>query len=283
MFSSDANFELQVRPRGRSAADEYYHQGNWFIEGREGNNYTLWFNNRTNHRVMVILSVDGLDVCKGQPAGPNSDGYIVDALSSIEIPGWKLDNQNAAEFYFSGIGKSYASVSNANTNNVGVIGAMVFREQAQYVNPFPGWTTGVVTAGGIDPGNWAGQSMIYNGGMMSGITRGTATSHPGVACSSTVGMNTVGMNSVQLCASGASPGVGTGFGNSTQFKTAEVQFIRANVSIPDALMVVYYNSARNLQRMGIQLRTKRSRYDTSNASAFPGYTTGCTPPSGWTK
>ena len=69
MFSSDANFELQIRPRGRSAADEYYHQGNWFIEGREGNNYTLWFNNRTNHRVMAIFSVDGLDVCKGQPAG----------------------------------------------------------------------------------------------------------------------------------------------------------------------------------------------------------------------
>lgn len=262
MYSSDNNFELQIRPRGRSAADEYCHNGAVFIEGREGSNYTLWFNNRSHSRVMAIFSVDGLDTCKGQPAGPNSDGYLVDAHSSIEIPGWKLDSQSAAEFYFSGIGKSYANASGANTNNVGVIGAMVFREQPQFgmYNAF--YDQGWASAGMMQPIRGMGYSGTQMGNSLS---------------------SSIGMNSVQVCASGTSQSVGTGFGNSTQFKTAEVPFIRANPSVPDALLVIYYNSANNLRKMGIQLRTRSTRYDNSSAQAFPGYTTGCTPPPGWTK
>lgn len=281
----NSQFELQVRPNGRAAADEYYHQGNWFIEGREGSRYTIWFKNNLPVRVMAIFSVDGLDVCKGQPAGPDSDGYIVDAYSSIEVPGWKLDGNTAAEFFFAGIGKSYASASGANTNNVGVIGAMVFREkdrQAYAYPAFPGYGMNPLTYAnnGMYPNN-----MVYSGSVASSAASATPNSlrsiqistsgwDESVACS-----NTVGMNSVQAVAQS----VGTGFGDATQFKTTQVTFERANATVPDALMVLYYNSAKNLQKMGIQLRTKSNRYDTSNtAQAFPGYTTGCTPPPGWT-
>lgn len=265
----NSQFELQVRPNGRAAADEYYHQGNWFIEGREGSRYTLWFKNNLPVRVMAIFSVDGLDVCKGQPAGLDSDGYIVDAYSSIEVPGWKLDGNTAAEFFFAGIGKSYASASGANTNNVGVIGAMVFREKNVQANPaFPGYGVHPLTYG--DTGQYTNNKW---GG--TPILRGSSA-----ACSNTMGgtVNVVGQNSIQAVAQS----VGTGFGDATQFKTSQVAFERANPTVPDALMVLYYNSAKNLQKMGIQLRTKSNRYDSSKAQAFPGYTTGCTPPPGWT-
>lgn len=273
MYDTNGNFELQVCPNGRASADEYLHQGSIFIEGREGSKYTLRFHNRTHRRVMVILSVDGLDVIKGQPAGPNSDGYLVDAQSSIEIPGWTLDNQTAAEFYFARIGKSYASASGANTNNVGVIGAMVFREKEirYYPQPFYSNPYSIATSG------WAGS----DSGMLSasGITRSTSNRRVDQTNS---GWNTVGMNSVKASSS-VTQSVGTGFGDATQFNTSTVQFERAHPTVPDALMVMYYNTARNLQKMGIQIRTKSSRYDSSNAQAFPAYTNvnGCKPPPGW--
>ena len=250
-----SQYELQARPNGRACADEYYHQGNTFIEGREGSKYTIWFKNNTNQRVMAIVSVDGLDVCKGQPAGPDSNGYLVNPGSSIEIPGWKLDDQTAAEFYFAKIGKSYAHASGANSNNVGVIGAMVFREKQYYHSPY------MLTARGIASG---------------GIASGTTTSVFGSAALCSIN-NVQSVNMV-------SQSVGTGFGDATQFATSVVNFEKANPTIPDAVMVIYYNSARNLQKMGIQLKSKSTRYDnTSTAQAFPGYSTGCTPPPGWNK
>lgn len=286
-----SQFELQVRPNGRAAADEYYHEGNTWIEGREGSKYTIWFKNNTNHRVMAIISVDGLDVCKGQPAGPDSDGYLVDPNSSIEIPGWKLDNQTAAEFYFAKIGKSYSHASGANSNNVGVIGVMVFREKLYYASPYTylgqaglnslSWTAsgsgivkdGIVTAGGVTR-SAAINNIVPNGGYSTSIAcSGVLNSWQE---SSVVGQNTVGMNTV-------GQSVGTGFGDATSFNTSQVNFERAHSTVPDAVMVLYYNSFRNLQRMGIQLKSKSTRYNNSTAQAFPGYTTGCTPPPGWTK
>lgn len=279
----NSQFELQVRPNGRGAADEYFHNGNWFIEGREGSRYTLYFKNNLPTRVMVILSVDGLDVCKGQPAGPDSDGYLVDAFGSIEIPGWKLNGNTAAEFYFAKIGKSYSSESGASTNNVGVIGAMVFREkdlQAYGYPAFPGfyagYPNGLYTSGGI-----ASASSTQ-------LTRGTQLSGSGwdgtIACASnsvgSLNNSVIGMNSIQPI----SQSVGTGFGDATAFNTSTVNFERASLTVPDALMVLYYNSAKNLQKMGIQLRTRGNRYDTSTvAKAFPSYNNGCTPPPGWSR
>lgn len=279
-----SQFELQVRPNGRAAADEYYHEGNTFIEGREGSKYTLWFRNNTNQRVMAIFSVDGLDVCKGQPAGPDSDGYLVDPNSSIEVPGWKLDNQTAAEFYFARIGKSYAHASGASSNNVGVIGAMVFRER-QYFNqpltygyngnPYQMYTAGCATGTTTSSSNSA---RVYNGGITLSASGASLNSWNDASASSIgiVGQNTVGINAV-------GQSVGTGFGDATQFNTSVVNFERAHPTVPDALMVLYYNSAKNLQRMGIQLKTKNTVYNTTTRNAFPGYSNGCAPPPGWTK
>lgn len=272
----NSQFELQVRPNGRAAADEYYHQGNWFIEGREGSKYTIFFKNNLPTRVMVILSVDGLDVCKGQPAGPDSDGYLVEPLGSIEIPGWKLNDNTAAEFYFAKSGKSYAHASGANTTNVGVIGAMVFRERETLYRPllqaFPSYN-GYPSYNSFTRGGMSSASAATTNGI-GGIQISTSGWNGSIASS-----NAVGMNSIQA----VGQSVGTGFGDATQFNTTHVTFERANPSVPDALMVLYYNSAKNLQRMGIQLKTKSNRYDTSStAKAFPGYTNGCTPPPGWT-
>jgi hypothetical protein len=286
MFDPSGQYELQVAPNGRAAADEYLHQGNMWVEGREGSRYVLRFINRSPQRVCVIFSVDGLDTIKGQPAGPNSEGYIVDANSTLEVPGWKLDSATAAEFYFNRIGKSYAAASGASTSNVGVIGAMVFREMAYHLpSPFTYTASGAIGMGISNP------SLSIN---LSGSPMGTVSTHDalGVTCSDVMAISaslssnqsalrSIGVNATASNAVFTQQEVGTGFGDATQFATSQTVFTRANATVPDAMLVMYYNSGKNLQKMGIALRTKNMRYDNTAAKAFPAYNNGCTPPSGW--
>ena len=57
MLAQSRIYELAVRPLGRSIADEYYHQGNTWIEGREGNTYTIQISNNSPTRTLFIVSV----------------------------------------------------------------------------------------------------------------------------------------------------------------------------------------------------------------------------------
>ena len=243
MFDSSAQYQLEICPLGRRPADEYYHQGQVWIEGREGSTYTLRFTNRSPGRVLAIFSVDGLDVLKGKPAGHLSQGYVVNGNSTLEIPGWKLDAATAAEFFFSRSNKSYVAKIGGNVGNTGVIGAMVFRE---YQCNFPSSNINKLTFN--NPSSSAADH-IYR--------------HSGSA---------VSLNSV-------TQSVGTGFGSATQWNTVNTQFNRENPTVPNAIMAVYYDSSKNLQKRGIVMRT---RYGTTvSNTAFPAYTNGATPPPGW--
>jgi len=282
MFDPSAQYELSVCPKGRRPADEYYHQGQVWIEGREGSNYTLRFTNRSPNRVLAIFSVDGLDVLKGKPAGHLSEGYVVNANTTLDIPGWKLDDATAAEFYFSRSSKSYVSKMGGSVNNTGVIGAMVFREK-----PAVHWTQPphlTFTASSLPTSNWSG-TVGYN----SIGTPVAGSVHPGV----TVSLNNLSVGSVSANASNetlrsattslnmVSQDVGTGFGQATTWNTTNTTFSRENPTIPNAIMAIYYDSAKNMQRRGIVLKSKYGT-DTSN-NPFPAYTSsgGAVPPPGW--
>jgi hypothetical protein len=264
MFDPSGQFELSICPNGRRPADEYFHQGSMWIEGRENSNYTIRFSNKTADRVLAIISVDGLDVLKGQPAGPQSEGYVVDSYSSIDIPGWKVDNNVAAEFFFAKSGKSYVTKMGANTSNTGVIGAMVFKEYKWNYDPLT-----YVTA--------SSYPLAGGGGVLRGLHQNPVHQwHTGAA------LNAVGSNSVQTSAtaSSLSANVGTGFGEAVDWETKGTTFIRESQSTPNALMAIFYDDARNLQRRGIQINSKRSKY-ANNTNPFPTYTSGATPPPGW--
>jgi hypothetical protein len=76
--------------------------------------------------------------------------------------------------------------------------------------------------------------------------------------------------------------VGTGFGEATGFNTSQVSFIREDENNPTAILAMYYNTAKNLQKMGIQLRSKNNVGYSPNP--FPAVTgTGCVPPTDWVK
>lgn len=268
MFDPSAQYELSVCPRGRSPADEYYHQGQVWIEGREGNNYTLRFSNRSSERVLVVLSVDGLDVLKGHPAGHLSEGYVVNANSVVDVPGWKVDNNTAAEFVFGKVGKSYVTKMGHNANNSGVIGAMVFKELIQTsVSPL----TFVSATPFYQPN--------YNPIWMTPTAGGTSTSSIARSYTpSSASINNMAIGAVSA-AQGFNSNLGTGFGDSTQWNTQSTTFQRG---APSAIMALYYDNARGLQRRGIVLK---SRYTSSTGTnPFPAYNNGgVPPPPGWTK
>lgn len=247
MLAQSRLYELSVRPLGRSTADEYYHNGNTWIEGREGNTYTIQISNNSLNKVMFIVSVDGLDVISGQLAGPNSQGYVLKAGESINIPGWNLNNNSAAEFYFSRTRDSYVNLIGGSTANTGVIGAMVFEELA----------TKLISQ---KIGDYYHQGTAVN--PFQGMPLNTSTR--AVAASAT--------NAIQDSAS-----LGTGFGNSVEWNTNTISFNKE--AQPVEILAIYYNSAKNLERMGIQLRKKRDISYTANP--FPKYTPGCKPPPGW--
>lgn len=243
MFDPLSRYQLAVCPRGKTPADEYYYQGQVWIEGRDGSDYTLRFFNRTAHRVLAIFSVDGLDVLNGQPAGHLSEGYLVAANSSIDVPGWRVDANTAAEFVFGKVGKSYVSKMGYTVNNAGVIGAMVFQE-------------------------------AISSQIVSTVSRSLSTISMPMQFGSIMGIN-----QIQTSSSAASNSMGTGFGQAAPWQTASAQFVRANQTQPDALMALYYDSAKGLQRRGIVLKSRYSASTSNNP--FPAYTTGVKPPPGW--
>lgn len=274
MLDQLRTYEMTIRPLGRSPADEYFHNGNTWIEGRDGNRYTVDISNHTSTRALFIVSVDGLDVIDGKPAGLDSTGYVIDANSSISIPGWKLNNQEAAEFYFSRGRDSYVNTIGGNTANTGVIGAMVFSEYVYKPQYFT--YNNLLSTGTVDPLSNPFNGMPYTISGKSGLTYAQPSSAGtlrSVSCNNSI---TASINQPQQ-------EIGTGFGDATEWKTNTAQFTRADPNNPDAIIAIYYNTARNLEKMGIRLRKKNNPGYT--ADPFPGYTSsqngGCRTPPGW--
>jgi hypothetical protein len=282
MFDSAKQYELLIRPLGRRPADEYYHNGSIWIEGREGNNYTIDLTNRSHQRALFILSVDGLDVLEGKPAGLNSQGYVIASGQTISVPGWKLNNNQAAEFYFSRSRDSYVNSIGGSTTNTGVIGAMVFQEYQEIPSVFSDVATVFPHNG--HPGvsaSWVYSSVANNTAIRAAAVQ-AATANTGNLQQT---LNTPELNYRQVAnLNYVSQEVGTGFGKATDWETVTTQFRRNNPTQPDAIMVIYYNTAKNLEKMGIKLHKKHDvQY---KADPFPAYSssafsTGCATPPGW--
>lgn len=136
-----ADYEVEVLVRGRPVKT-FKHKDDRFIEGRHGSSFELKIINNTWDRIEVVTSVDGLSVVNGEECGSDSEGYLVPGKESIVIPGWRLSNDKAAEFVFEDKRKSYSNQVGKGTQNVGVIGLMVFIEKVKYEpisipTPFP--------------------------------------------------------------------------------------------------------------------------------------------------
>ena len=121
--------DLQVVDRSRGdVLTTWRHRGASWVAGRPGERYALRLANRTGGRVLVVLSVDGVNVVSGETAATGQTGYVLGPWASAEITGWRKSYSEAAAFYFTALPDSYAARTDR-PDNVGVIGAAVFRER----------------------------------------------------------------------------------------------------------------------------------------------------------
>jgi hypothetical protein len=123
--------------------DVYPSDGRRYIVGVPGHEYAVRIRNTTGARVLVVTSVDGVNVISGETAAPSQSGYVLAPWASVEVAGWRKSLERTAAFYFTEHESSYAART-GRPANVGVIGVAAFREKPQpiahqdlYMRPAP--------------------------------------------------------------------------------------------------------------------------------------------------
>jgi len=243
---------MEVLVNGKPV-QEYYHDGEYYIEGKEGTEFSLRFRNNTNRRAVFVPTIDGLSIMSGKLASFGESGYIISPHSSETIEGWRTSRSEIAKFFFSSVKESYAK-SKGQPQNIGVIGCAVFEEKQKLYNPFVFDSQTITTSGSIGGSSISGMHTYTTASASNAIMRGTNSS-------------------VNLCASSA--GIGTGFGEAKKSEVVTVSFDRE--SHPASIMTIYYNTRANLESMGVVL--KKAHYVAP--SAFPQEDDYCAPPKNW--
>ena len=123
------------RDNGQWLADIPYRGQHW-IAGAPGHRYGVRLTNTTGERVLVVLSVDGVNAVSGQTADASQGGYVLDPWETAEIDGWRKSLDDVAQFVFTDLPDSYAART-GRPDNVGVIGIAVFREARPLPPPPP--------------------------------------------------------------------------------------------------------------------------------------------------
>ena len=124
--------ELTVVDRDtRQQLPQARHRGQHWIAGEPGHSYAVTLTNTGGERVLVVLSVDGVNAVTGEVADPSQAGYVLAPWQSTQIAGWRKSYRDVAKFVFTASADSYAART-GRPANVGVIGIAVFREARTY-------------------------------------------------------------------------------------------------------------------------------------------------------
>lgn len=198
----------------------YPHRGQDWVEGTPGHRYGVRVANLTGQRVLVVLSVDGINAVSGQRADPAQAGYVLGPWESAQIDGWRKSLREVAQFVFSDPGHSYAART-GRPANVGVVGVAVFRQ----VPP--------VLPATAPPPPWAP------------LVEGTAAEAdaPAMAAGKTA-------NAQAMRAPARGQSLGTAHGQRQDAPVEETDFVRAT-PVPEQLSQVRYEDHASLVALGV--------------------------------
>lgn len=211
---------------------EYRHRGRDWVPGVPGHRYSVRLTNTTGERVLVVLSVDGVNAISGETAATGQTGYVLGPWQSTEIAGWRKSWQDIAQFYFTDLPDSYAART-GRPDNVGVIGVAVFRERAQpqpYYAPPP-----------IARENEYDRDDRYRGQAGRAEAKSAPAAPPASRRSA---------ESAADAASGPAPTLGTGHGQREWAPVSRTDFVRASRT-PTQVTQVRYDDIDNLVAMGV--------------------------------
>jgi hypothetical protein len=234
-FANGGLVDVEIVDRGRGEVLPTYRQrGTSWVAGRPGSRYAVRMRNRSGARVLVVLSVDGVNAISGQTAGTSQTGYVLAPYQSAEITGWRKSMSEIAAFYFTALPDSYAART-GRPDNVGVIGVAVFRERERVVEVAPRAFDRAAPA--------AAQN----------ATRERADAAPAVPAAKAEGM----LRDERL---------GTGHGEREVAPITHTAFERAS-DRPDEIVQLRYDSVENLVALGV-IRPRRAP---AVPEPFPGF------------
>lgn len=236
---------------------EYRHRGRDWVPGTPGHRYGVRLTNTTGERVLVVLSVDGVNAISGETAAANQTGYVLGPWQSTEITGWRKSWQDVAQFYFTDLPDSYAART-GRPDNVGVIGVAVFRERVQ---PQPYYAPPIARENEYDD--------RYRG-------RSESKSAPAAAPQASRRAAEAADS-----ASGVGQSIGTGHGQREWAPVSRTDFVRASRT-PAQVVQLRYDDIPNLVAMGVMPRPYRydDGYRRGQPQAFPnGF--AADPPGRW--
>jgi hypothetical protein len=121
--------DLQVvdRETGQTAP-VWRHGGRLFVAGQPGARYSLRVTNNSAGRVLVVMSVDGVNILTGQTANYGQTGYVFGPYETADVSGWRKSDTEVAAFTFARLSQSYAART-GRPGDVGVIGIAAFTER----------------------------------------------------------------------------------------------------------------------------------------------------------
>jgi len=265
-------YEVQVVVNGVPLR-EYLHDGDIFVEGRQGDRYALRIKNNTGRRVEVVATVDGLDVVDGKPGDfVHKRGYVIGPWQTYDIEGFRLDMGRVAAFRFSSVRDSYAA-SKGDTRNVGVIGVAFFAEREVVRRPPPP----------VCPKE--GYRYPQGGGGM-GRSKAEAPRYSTGARAEAPAASAEASASAHRDDASRRPGLGTEFGEARYSSVRETTFVRASSTTPTQVITLRYNDREGLIAMGVKLDDPWAddSYLRRTANPFPANPpsrTFATPPAGW--
>lgn len=274
------NYEINILVDGKPVS-EYLDPNSTtdrYIEGREGKSYQIELKNNTWDDAEFVVSIDGLSITDGKPAGRESSGYLVRGRSSTVIDGWLVDSDTAAKFTFANKKSSYAEASGQGTDNTGVIGVRVFTKKyvAQTIYHF------------VEPNPWQPWKPVDDRFWNLYPTYTSLTAATGMGYNADV---PVAMAAAPMERSATGPtldsfqmpeevsSLGTEFGEATKMSTTKTNFERAS-TVPAYEKTLFYATYKELNRLGI-VTDWQKKAPAKKPQAFPA--DYCKPPEGWQK
>ena len=215
--------EIFDRTEGR-VLPIYWHNGQRYVVGKPGNEYSIRVRNASSGRVLAVMSVDGVNVITGDTASPRQSGYVLSPYEATEIAGWRTNLSHTAAFYFTSLPDSYAART-GRPDNVGVIGVAIFAEKPQ-----------PIAIGELRRKEIARQDA-------------PAAQAPAAAA----------RNEAQGGARDQAAKLGTGYGRSETSYASYTRFERAS-DTPTETISLYYDSHQNLLAQGILVGPPVAQY-----------------------
>ncbi len=259
-----ASVEVFDRNESRTL-ETYAREGRRYIVGTPGHEYTVRIRNLTGGRILVVTSVDGVNVISGDTASPGQSGYVLDPYGSVDIAGWRKSLERTAAFYFTDLSDSYAART-GRPDNVGVIGVAVFRERERVVRPFHPWRDRI--ASGAEGGKRAAEADSPESaaaGPMPAPSFEEGAANGAVSADARKEAARQGAQSSLMDRSFA-PKLGTGHGRSESSQSQIVRFERASPD-PAETIAIRYDRRENLIALGV---IPGPRYAERAPNPFPG-------------